>query len=227
MGKSKQRRRYAVAVLLALAVAIALVAASSALALPSYETAGGGTAACVSCHPESGSATAPHDVAAHQDLFTNNQCTKCHNNGGVLNPPLPTACGACHGGLYHMVAEPTHSTQTCSTCHTGPTVSSITPGHGVGGTSVTIAGTGFALVQGAVAFGNGAATVTSWGDTSIVATVPAGLLAGPVGMTVTPNAGPTSAPFSFTIDTAGPTASKITHQARRAQRPGPSRSTRS
>ena len=78
----------------------------------------------------------------------------------------------------------------------------------MGGTSVTIAGTGFALVQGAVAFGNGAATVTSWGNTSIVATVPAGLLAGPVGMTVTPNAGPTSAPFSFTVDPS-PTASKI------------------
>lgn len=79
-----------------------------------------------------------------------------------------------------------------------PNIDNITPGAGSEGDSVTIAGTNFGPIQGSgvVIFGVIIASVVSWSDTSIVATVPTGS-PGPVNVTVTTSLG-TSSGFSFT-----------------------------
>ena len=67
-----------------------------------------------------------------------------------------------------------------------PWVSSYTPGGGTVGTQVTINGTGFQANQrnSTLTFNGVAATPTSWSDTQIVATVPAGATTGPMLITV-------------------------------------------
>jgi RHS repeat-associated protein len=62
----------------------------------------------------------------------------------------------------------------------------ISPNSGPIGSSITISGAGFGATQSnsTVGFYGGAATVTSWSDTQIVATVPAGITSGPVTITV-------------------------------------------
>ena len=59
---------------------------------------------------------------------------------------------------------------------TFPTITSISPTSGTAGTPVTITGTKFGATQGTstVKFGTVVAAVTSWSDTKIVATAPAG-----------------------------------------------------
>src|SRR5262249_47915656 len=68
----------------------------------------------------------------------------------------------------------------------GPTVTSVSPTTGPVGTQVTINGSGFGSSQGSnsVTFNSGSASVTSWSDTQIVATVPSTASAGPVRVTV-------------------------------------------
>jgi hypothetical protein len=186
--------------------------AANAFALPTFTAGSGATPACQSCHGSSGPAASPdiHNInTTHSALVTGGQCATCHNNGGTGNPPLPTACGACHQGLNHIVLEPTHSTKGCTTCHpVSAVISSITPSHATVGTSVTIAGTGFGAVKGtgAVKFGTTAASVTSWSGTSIVVTVPAALSPGAVNVTVTRTDGTASGASAFTVDSASPTA---------------------
>ena len=71
-----------------------------------------------------------------------------------------------------------------------PHISGVNPTSGTGGTPVTITGSGFGATRGAssvVQFGGVNATATSWSDTSIVATVPTGLLEGPISIVVTVN----------------------------------------
>ncbi|GAN33911.1 IPT/TIG domain-containing protein [Candidatus Brocadia sinica] len=81
-----------------------------------------------------------------------------------------------------------------------PKITSISPTSGVSGTSVTINGTNFGTTQGTVKFGTAEATVTSWSDTKIVATAPAGT--GTVNVTVTTNAGTSNGvPFAYTTVT--------------------------
>ena len=65
-------------------------------------------------------------------------------------------------------------------------VTSISPGMGMPGSSVTIQGTGFGATQGSgtVAFDGTVATVTNWSNTSITATVGSGTLSGLVSVTV-------------------------------------------
>ncbi len=68
-----------------------------------------------------------------------------------------------------------------------PSITSLSPTSGAVGASVTIAGTNFGSTQGTstVAFnGTTATTITSWGATSIVATVPTGATTGNVVVTV-------------------------------------------
>jgi hypothetical protein len=83
---------------------------------------------------------------------------------------------------------------------TAPTITGLSPAAGPIGTAVTIAGTNFGTSQGTstVTFGGVPATAT-WSNTSIVATVPAGVSLGavPVVMTV-PGAG-TSNSATFTV----------------------------
>ncbi|MFP4088733.1 MAG: fasciclin domain-containing protein [Cyclobacteriaceae bacterium] len=78
-----------------------------------------------------------------------------------------------------------------------PTITSLTPNSGPVGATVTIAGTNFGTSP-TVSFGGTNATVTSPSNTSLTTTVPAGLTAGAVDVTVTAN-GQTSAASTFTV----------------------------
>jgi RHS repeat-associated protein len=69
----------------------------------------------------------------------------------------------------------------------GPQVTSISPASGVVGTQVTVNGSGFQATRGSsyiTFFPYVYGTVVSWGDTQIVATVPAGATTGPLWVTV-------------------------------------------
>jgi len=82
-----------------------------------------------------------------------------------------------------------------------PSISSLSPTSGAVGASVTITGTNFGSSQGSstVKFNGTAATVTSWGSTSIVAKVPSGATTGNVVVTVS---GVASNGKSFTVVSA-------------------------
>jgi hypothetical protein len=84
-----------------------------------------------------------------------------------------------------------------------PEVGSIGPTVGQPGVKVTIAGRNFGATQGAgsVKFGTTAATINSWSDTSIVATVPS-VTNGSYSVTVTNNGGTASNGIQFTVLTA-------------------------
>lgn len=98
-----------------------------------------------------------------------------------------------------------------------PSISSISPVSGAPGNTVTISGSGFGASKGssAVKFGATTAATTSWSNTSIKATAPAGT--GRVNVTVT-TAGGTSAAKTFTYKpilsaitpNAGPAGSSVT-----------------
>jgi IPT/TIG domain/Glucodextranase, domain B len=80
-----------------------------------------------------------------------------------------------------------------------PSISSLSQPLGPGGTPITISGTGFGATQGAsfVTFGSATASVSSWGDASVTATVPNGLAAGNLNITVTVGGiSSNSAPFT-------------------------------
>jgi endoglucanase len=85
-------------------------------------------------------------------------------------------------------------------------LNSITPNNANPGTNVTIAGTGFGATQGTstVRFGTTNATVASWSNTQIVATVP-NLAQGGLGVTVVVN-GVTSNSLNFNVTSAIPPA---------------------
>lgn len=67
-----------------------------------------------------------------------------------------------------------------------PIITGITPSTGVGGTSVTINGSGFRPTRNSsnVTFNGQTATITSWTDTQIVASVPSAAATGPVVVSV-------------------------------------------
>ena len=67
-----------------------------------------------------------------------------------------------------------------------PHIASVSPSSGIIGTQVTITGSGFQASQStsAVTINNLNATVTSWSDTQIVATIPANAVTGPVAVNV-------------------------------------------
>lgn len=89
---------------------------------------------------------------------------------------------------------------------TAVSLNGLNPNTGGVGTSVTLTGANFGSTQGAsvVKFGNTTAAVTSWSNTSIVATVPSTLSPGPANVTVTVG-GQTSNSQTFTV-TASSTA---------------------
>ncbi len=89
-----------------------------------------------------------------------------------------------------------------------PAITSVTPNSGAVGTQVVIAGTNFGTSP-TVSFGNTSATVASGATaTSITTTVPTGLAAGAVNMTVTAG-GQTSAASTFTVTAAGGTGGVV------------------
>ena len=90
--------------------------------------------------------------------------------------PLTVAVSACSGG-----------DKKGSDSTSAPEVDTAAPVEGPSGTAVTIAGANFGDEQGtgAVTFGGSAATIQSWSDTSIVATVPTAAFPGSRDITVT------------------------------------------
>lgn len=78
-----------------------------------------------------------------------------------------------------------------------PAITSINPTSGVAGNTATITGTNFgATVSGSVTFNGILASITSWGNTSIVVTVPSGVTTGPVVVTA---GGQSSNSVTFTV----------------------------
>jgi hypothetical protein len=79
-----------------------------------------------------------------------------------------------------------------------PTISSLSPPSGPIGGSITLHGSGFGATQGSstVQFNGVNAGISTWTDTSIVATVPSGATTGPVTVT---EGGVTSNSVSFTV----------------------------
>jgi IPT/TIG domain/Glucodextranase, domain B/Bacterial Ig-like domain (group 2) len=77
-----------------------------------------------------------------------------------------------------------------------PTITSLSPPAGIGGTAVTINGTAFGTTSGAVTFNGLPATPTGWSNTAISVAVPAGATTGPV--VVTGNGEPSNG-VAFTV----------------------------
>jgi RHS repeat-associated protein len=101
------------------------------------------------------------------------------------------------------------------TIGTTPYISSVTPGLGGVGTSVTITGSSFGSTQGTstVTFNGGVATIVSWSNTQIVATVPSTAApgTGPVTVTVNSISSPTGPLFTVinpTISSLSPPAAQ-------------------
>ena len=124
MRKKSLTRR--VGLLLALAIALAALALSASLvttkanALPTFTTPVNGIGPCQSCHPKTGTPTAPHDVAAHASFITT--CSTCHVGGDTSVPPTPAKCAACHG-VTNILASAQHVANKCGTtpgCHGVP-----------------------------------------------------------------------------------------------------------
>jgi RHS repeat-associated protein len=82
-----------------------------------------------------------------------------------------------------------------------PQIASISPASGLGGTQVTLSGSGFQNTKGSssvtLTSGGGAWTVVSWSDTQIVATIPSGATTGDVQVTV--NGGTSNRDLLFTL----------------------------
>lgn len=96
-----------------------------------------------------------------------------------------------------------------------PTITSVSPTTGTGGTSVTIAGTNFGTTQGTstVKFnGTTATTITSWSATSIVAKVPMAATTGNVivhASGVDSNGVTFTVPLTATITSLSPTSGAV------------------
>lgn len=82
-----------------------------------------------------------------------------------------------------------------------PVVISVAPVSGTAGTGVTITGTGLSEVS-AVLFGSTAASISAHTDTQIVCTVPSGLAAGAVNLTLAWT-GTVTAPGGFAVTGGG------------------------
>jgi hypothetical protein len=109
-----------------------------------------------------------------------------------------------------QVTQGGHSSNTLAFAVTVPTITGVTPSRGTTGTSVTVTGSGFGTTQGLgqVWLGNAPATVTSWNDTEVVATVAERVPSGRPGHAQVLQNGTWSDAWPFVIGT--PTISTIT-----------------
>ena len=125
-------------------------------------------------------------VAATATSWSDTSITAAVPMGATTGEVVVTVEGTLSAGVSFTVA---------------PAIGSLSPDSGPEGTSVEIAGTSFGAVQGmsTVTFNGTAATATSWSDTSITVTVPAGATTGEVVVTV---GGEASAGASFTVTPA-------------------------
>lgn len=108
-----------------------------------------------------------------------------------------------YAGLVVSTGNPTTATfdNVSFTIGTTPLVTGLSPNSGGTDTSVTITGANFGATQGTstVSFNGGLASVTSWSDAQIVATVPAAAPRGSGLVTVTVNSVPSLSNVSFTV----------------------------
>ena len=120
-AKARGRSRSLVVLLLALAlVAVFGILAQQALALPTFTDASQGIGPCQKCHTMADT----HAKPAHTTLA----CTSCHVTS-TATPPLPTACGKCHGGPTAILATTSHTAQKCGStpgCHGVPAAATPT-----------------------------------------------------------------------------------------------------
>lgn len=105
--------------------------------------------------------------------------------GATSGPTVVTVGGRSSNAVTFTVAQP-------------PTITSLNPASGIAGQQVTITGANFGSTQGGstITFNGVAATASSWSNTSLVTSVPAGAATGPVVVTVN---GQSSAGTTFTV----------------------------
>src|SRR6266481_5260558 len=106
---------------------------------------------------------------------------------GIYGIDVSTEGARVNGGIIFVVAG------------TQPSITTISPGSGAVGSQVTITGSGFGATQGTgtVSFNGTAASIVSWSDTQIVATVPTGATTGNV---TVQQGGTVSNGVSFTVN---------------------------
>jgi hypothetical protein len=196
-------------------VAVGLLAAfaGAASALPTFTQAQLGIGPCATCHGQ----TAIHSLVSHATAFQN--CANCHAGGNTANPPLTSACAACHGGTSQILLAATHVTLGCGStngCHSfsaPPTITSFSPTAGMVGAQVTLTGTQFAGAT-EVKFGaTTAPTFTVVTPTSLKVTVPAGATTGPITVTTTGGTIASVATFQVTTVPVTPKITKLTPTA--------------
>ncbi len=135
--------------------------------------------------------------------------TPLHNIPSAWSPPAIRLSSMefspgypCDGTLFFGTGEDGVwkyiDTEAISACRP-PGITSLSTTSGASGDAVTITGTNFVANQGTstVTIGGAAATVTSWSDTQIIVSVPAGATTGPLVVTV--NGVPVTAPQDFTV----------------------------
>jgi hypothetical protein len=166
-----------------------------------------GTAApkITSISPTSGAVAT--SVTINGTSFGSTQGANTVNFNGVSGVPtswtatqikVPVPTGATTGNVVVTASGTVSNGVSFTVPGTAPSVTSLSPGSGTVGTSVTITGTNFNATQGAstVTFNGIAATATGWSPTSIVAMVPSGATTGNVVVTV---GGTASSGSSFTV----------------------------
>jgi RHS repeat-associated protein len=84
------------------------------------------------------------------------------------------------GGGVRVTAGGVNSNTDIVFTVTGPTVTGVSPSSSPVGTPVQVNGSGFGATQGTFSFSGASASVTSWSDTQIAATVPTGAATGAV-----------------------------------------------
>jgi len=124
-----------------------------------------------------------------------------------ITATVPT--GATTGNVIVTAAGGVASSGVNFTVVPAPSITSLTPNRGAVGSAIVIAGSNFGSTQGngGVTFNGTTATVSSWSNTSITATVPTGATTGNV--IVTAAGGVASSGVNFTV-VAAPSISSLT-----------------
>jgi len=140
-------------------------------------------------------------TAATATSWSNTSIATSVPTGATTGNVTVTVGGQISNGVSFTVASP------------APTITGVSPASGPVGTSVTISGANFGSTQGisTVNFNGTTATATSWSNTSIVASVPAGATTGNVTVTV---GGQTSNSVSFAVSAStgsGATPTLVQH----------------
>lgn len=100
-------------------------------------------------------------------------------SGATYGYVIVTISGHASNGLLFVLTSPPST----------PIISTVAPNSGAVGTIVTITGSNFGAVQNqsTATFNNVSMPITSWSNTSIVATIPAGITSGPIIVNVAGN----------------------------------------